>query len=379
MVTQKTKLLFLVNDLSFFCTHRLPIAEEALNNGFIISICYGECGGANLNYLATKGYKLHWVPMERGGKNIFKDLKTIYKIWTLFSSEKPDIVHAITIKPYLYGGIVSRFTRIPSFISAVSGLGTIFIHNTFKSKLLRFLLYPFYSFAFNHPNQTVIVQNIEDAKLLSNWGILDSNKVKLIKGSGVNLDNFTNLEEKNSIPIVCFASRLLADKGIYEFIGAARILKNRNIQAQFYLAGNLDLKNSSSISDEDLSKIKEEGCVEFIGFQDNIPDLFSKCHIICLPSYREGLPKILIEAAAAARPVVTTDVPGCRDAIEPDVTGLLVPVMDKESLADALENLIVNPQRRRAMGKAGRLLAEREFKLQYIIDAHLKIYKDLCK
>ena len=371
------KLVILINDLSFFCSHRLPIAEAAMDKSIDVVIGYGELGGADPQALEQKGLKVSFVPMKRGSINVLKDLQSLFYIWRFFKKEKPDIAHLVTIKPYLYGGLIARLTGIPALVTAISGLGALFIHKDLKSKILKFLLYPLYRLAFNHSNQIVIVQNQEDAKVLRGWGVLNSNKVKLLKGSGVQLEKFINLEDTPGIPVVCFASRLLLDKGVYDFVSAARLLKKRKVQARFFLAGDLDTQNPKGINMEDLKKIREEGCVEILGYQKDIPTLYSRSHIICLPSYREGLPKTLLEAAAASRAVVTTDVPGCRDAIIPNITGLLVPVRDSEALANAIQDLIKHPEKRKIMGKAGRELAKKEFAIENIVDAHLKIYKDL--
>ena len=379
MSTKRIKLVILVNSLSFFCSHRLPIAEAAMDKSINVVIGYGELGGADPQLLEQKGLKVSFVPMKRGSINVFKDLQSLFYIWRFFKKEKPDIAHLVTIKPYLYGGLIARLTGIPALVSAISGLGVLFIHKDLKSKILKFLLYPLYRLAFNHSNQVVIAQNQEDVKVLEGWGVLSSHKVQLLKGSGVQLEEFINLEDAPGIPVVCFASRLLLDKGVYDFVSAARLLKKRKIQARFFLAGDLDTQNPKGINMKDLKKIKEEGFVEILGYQKDIPSLYSRSHIICLPSYREGLPKALLEAAAASRAVVTTDVPGCRDAIIPNITGLLVPVRDSEALANAIQDLIKNPEKRKIMGKAGRELAKKEFAIENIVDAHLKIYKDLHK
>jgi glycosyltransferase involved in cell wall biosynthesis len=371
------KLLILVNYLSFFLSHRLPIAEASLAKGFDVFIGYGELRGANPKLLKQKGFKVNFVPMQPGGINLFKDIKTLYYMWRLFKIIKPDIVHLVTIKPYLYGGIISRLTGVPSLVSAVSGLGTLFVSKSLKSRLLHLLLYPIYKFAFNHSNQKVIVQNKDDEELLVKWGVLSPLKVKLLKGSGVNLENFTNLNEPSGIPTVCFAARLLRDKGVYEFVYAAQLLKKRGIKVQFFLAGNIDVNNPTGLNLDDLDKLKKKDYIEILGYQKDIPGLYARSHIICLPSYREGLPKSLIEAAAASRPIVTTDVPGCRDAIIPNKTGLLVPVKDPEKLANALQWLIEHPQERIAMGKAGREFAKQEFMVEKIVHNHLDIYHDL--
>ena len=195
--------------------------------------------------------------------------------------------------------------------------------------------------------------------------------------SGVDINKFKQLEEPLGTINVCFASRLLRDKGLYEFVIAARLLKERGIRAKFFVAGELDLNNPTGISRDDLNKLKKNKYVEILGFQKDIPKLYSNSHIVCLPSYREGLPKSLIEAAAAGRAIVTTDVPGCRDTIIPNRTGLLVPVKNSYKLADALQWLIENPKKRIAMGKAGRKLAEKNFLVDNIVQNHLKIYQEL--
>ena len=315
--------------------------------------------------------------MQPGGINLYKELNTIFNIWKFLNRVKPDIIHTVTVKPNLYGGIISRLIGVPALVSAVSGLGTLFIGNDFKNKFLKFLLYPIYKLAFSHINQKVIFQNQDDLKVLLDWGVLDSAKVKLVKGSGVNLENFKDFTEPKGIPVVCFTARLLRDKGVYEFINAARILKERKIIARFCLAGDLDTNNRSGLKIEDLKKIKDESLVEILGFVKNISKLYSASNIVCLPSYREGLPKSLIEAAAASRAIVTTDVPGCRDAIIPNKTGLLVPVKNSLKLADAIQWLIEHPEERTKMGKAGRLYAEKEFPIEKIVQSHLDIYQEL--
>ena len=248
-----------------------------------------------------------------------------------------------------------------------------------KSRFLRLLLYPLYKLAFNHANQKIIVQNEDDLKALIQWGVLKGSKTRLIKGSGVELKKFKNLNEPEGIPTICFAARLIKDKGVFEFVAAAKILKEQGVKARFLLAGDLDTNNPSGLSADDLNKLKNKGFIEIMGYYKDIASLYAKSNIICLPSYREGFPKSLIEAAAASRTVVTTDVPGCRDAIIPNKTGLLVPVEDSLKLAEALRWLIENPKKRITMGRAGRKLAEKEFPVKKIVNEHLDIYLDLLR
>ena len=340
-------------------------------------IAYGELGGANIDIFKRNGLRTILVPIKRGSLNIFSDIISCYHIWNLFRKEKPDIVHLVTIKPYLYGGVIARFTRIPNIVSAVSGLGSLFIHNDIKSKILRLLLHPIYLLAFNHSNQIIIVQNQDDANYLIDRKIAFSKKIKIIRGSGVKLENFKYFREKIGTPTICFTGRLIADKGIFEFISAAKLLIRRGVNANFLIAGDLDPKNPRSLSRMDFEKIKKYKFIKFLGHFHNIPNLYARSHIICLPSYREGLPKCLIEAAAASRAIVTTDVPGCRDAIIPNKTGLIVPIKNHKALANALQDLVLNSKKRKDMGKEGRKLAEKFFSINIIIKDHMNIYKKL--
>ena len=374
----KKKLLILVSHLSFFISHRLELAVASKDMGYELKVVFGELD-SDVKILNNLGIDYLHLPIQRGGTNFLHDIRSIYSIWKLFRKVRPDILHLVTIKPYLYGGIIARLTNIKCVVSAVSGLGSLFIHKNFKSKLIRLFLYPIYKFALNHRNQFVIVQNKEDSNTLVRWGVLKPKKIKLIKGSGVKIEEFTQLNETDGIPTVCFAARLLKDKGVYEFVLAAELLKKKGIIAKFILAGDVDKKNPSSLSLNDLSKLKENKNIEVLGHLQNIKELYRESHIVCLPSYREGLPKSLIEAAAANRAIVTTDVPGCRDAIIPNVTGLLVPSNDSKKLADAIEWLILNPKERILMGKAGRKLAISEFNIDKVIKKHLLIYDELLK
>ncbi len=376
---KKKTLLIFVSHASFFISHRLELAILAKKKGYDVKIVLGEID-SDLKILKEKEIDCFYLPVYRGGINPFKDAKSLFLIFNLFRKIKPDIVHLVTIKPYLYGGVIARIAKVPCVVSAVSGLGSLFIGKSLKNKFLRILFYPIYKFAFNHSNQFIILQNHQDLKFLQNWGVLNINKVKLLKGSGVNLKEFIPTKEiETNMPVVCFAARLLKDKGIYEFISAAEILNKLGVRAKFVVAGDLDLKNPTSLNLKELNKLKENKNIEIIGYQKNIPKLFNQSNIICLPSYREGFPKTLIEAAAAGRAVITTDVPGCRDAIIPNKTGLLVQPKNSKKLADAIQYLIQNPKLRASMGNAGRELAKKEFKIENIIQGHLDIYNDLLK
>lgn len=377
----KKKILFLVNDLSFFISHRLNIALSAKADGYKVKIIYGEVAKKKEKILIQKkDIEFLEIPLLRSSLNPFKELRVFFIILYNFYLFKPDIVHLITIKAYLYGGIAARLARVPCVVSSIAGLGSFFHRKNLKNLIFKFLVYPIFYLAFRHSNQYIIVQNLEDKKILGNWGVLNLKKVYLIKGSGVQLKKFVHLNEKKTIVKICFASRLLKDKGVYDFVNAANLIKKRGFNARFLLAGSIDLDNPTSLTQKELNNIRDQGVVEVLGFKKNIARLYSESHIICLPSFfGEGIPKALIEAGAASRAIITTNHPGCRDAIIPNKTGILVPIKNPKKLADAIQWLIENPKKRKKMGKEGRKLAEKKFPIEKVSQQHLKIYQTLIR
>ena len=297
----------------------------------------------------------------------------------LLRSVKPDIAHLVTIKPVLYGGIAARMAGVPGVVSAVSGLGTVFGPAKGPGiRIARFAAKSLYGLALKHRNQRVIFQNRSDRDVLLKLTGIDPNKAVLIPGSGVDLSEYTMTDEaETDAPVVVMAGRLLRDKGIHEFVEAAGILKSKGVRARFLLVGDPDPGNPSSVTESQLEAWRSKGDIEMPGFRSDVATIFSTSHVVVLPSYREGLPKVLIEAASCGRAVVTTDVPGCRDAIEPGQSGILVPPRDARALADAIEHLIAHPDVRGQMGRAGRKLAERQFSIDQVVKAHLSTYEAL--
>jgi len=372
-----TSLLFVVNDPAFFLSHRLPLAEAARKEGFNVQIA--TMRGSAVEKIKQLGFTHHTFPLSRSGGNPLKELATFFSLWRLLRQLRPDLVHLVTIKPVLYGGIAARLTKVPGVISAISGLGFLFVKRSgLRVRLLRYVALFLYRLAMGHPNQRVIFQNSTDRGVLVGAGGVREDKTSLIRGSGVDLRVYAMLPESAGALVVVMASRLLRDKGIFEFVEAARILRSRSVKVRFQLIGEPDSGNPESVTAELMRAWQEEGLVDCLGFRSDIPDLFSHAHLVTLPSYYgEGLPRVLIEAAACGRAVITTDRPGCRDAIVPDVTGLLVPVRDAQALADAIQQLIEDADLRQRMGKAGRRLAEKEFSIEKVVQAHLDIYRTL--
>lgn len=373
----KKKLLFIVNVDWFFVSHRLPIALAALQHGYEVHL--GAALTGRERALRQAGILVHDLPISRSGTNLFAELVTLKAMFSLLRQVQPDIVHLVTSKSVLYGGLLARISKVPAVVASISGLGFVFIASGLKSSLMRSTVSLMYRVALGKKNLRVIFQNPDDRETFLRMGGVTPEKTVIIRGSGVDLTEYPALPESDGVPVVAMAARLLWDKGVGEFVAAARLLKDRGVKARFLLIGDPDAHNPASVSSEVLASWRSDRTVELPGFRSDIARLFSDSHVVVLPSYREGLPKVLIEAAACGRAVVTTDVPGCRDAIIPDETGLLVPVRDSRALADAIQKLLENPARRQSMGHAGRRLAEEVFDIRRVVDKHLAIYQNLMQ
>jgi glycosyltransferase involved in cell wall biosynthesis len=375
MSNQVKTILFVVNIPSFFVSHRLPLAIAAKNAGFDVHVATAH--GPEILKIKTEGLTHHIIPFDRSGQNLFTDIVTFIKLVKLFRITQPDLVHLVTIKPVIYGGIAARLTGIKSIVAAVSGLGTVFIDTSFYGYFRRLLVLNMYRMALKHNRLNVIFQNPEDRNMFLNENLLESSCTRLIQGSGVKLSDYPYLPEPTSTPVVIMASRLLIDKGVFEFVEAAKILKSQGVEVIFRLVGDSDYDNKTSVSKALLNNWKKDDFIELLGFREDIAYQYANAHIVCLPSYREGLPKSLVEAAACGRAVVTTDVAGCRDAIINEVTGLLCLKKDPHELAKAIKILIDDPNKRKQMGRAGRRLAESSFSIEQIISQHMDIYEEL--
>ncbi len=368
------KLLFVINNPDFFLSHRLPIAEAAREAGFTVEIAAPERPSAET--IRRLGFRFHPVPLTRSSAAPLAEARALLALVRLFRRERPDLVHLVTIKPVLYGGLAARIAKVPRVVGALSGLGYVFIARGLKASVRRRLVEVAYRVAFGHGDTRVIFQNPDDRAQFLARRLLDAEDTVLIRGSGVDLAQFiATPEPEATAPVVLFASRLLLDKGVGEFAEASRILRARGIEARFVLAGELDPGNPTSLTKGQLDGWISEGLVEWWGHRTDMPQVFAQAHIVCLPSYREGLPKVLIEAAAAGRAIVTSDVPGCREVVAHGDNGLLVPPRDARRLAEAIERLLVDPELRRRMGRRGRKRAEDEFSITTVIAQTLALYE----
>ena len=361
----------------FFISHRLPIALKAKEDGYDVHLACNFT--EHYDYLKTLGFTLHKLPFDRSGFSLLNEVKTIFAIQSLFRSLKPNLVHSVTIKPVLYGGIAARLSRVNNMVFAVSGLGLVFVAEGMAAKVRRWVISRLYAFALGVKNSKVIFQNPVDKQVLQKAVGLSESHCTMIKGSGADLSTYSMQPEPESISVV-MAARLLKEKGVCQFVEAARLLKQRGVNASFKLVGEPDPGNPNTVSEKELAVWRQEGIVELLGFRQDISQIFAESSIVVLPSfYGEGLPKVLIEAAACGRAVVTTDNPGCLEAVEADKTALVVPAKDASALANAIERLIKDAELRQSFGLAGRQLAEREFDVNSVVAKHLAIYAELLE
>ncbi len=371
------KILIVVNSPDFFLSHRLEIAKEAQVIGHEVHIATSI--GEKVSEILAHGFDHHVISFSRSGQNIFYEIYIFFKLIFLFFRIRPDLIHLVTIKPVLYGGIAARILRVKAVLFAISGLGSTFVAENFIGRIRRWIIIKIYRLALKCSNFKIIFQNDSDKNNLMDACVLEKDRSIKISGSGVDLKEYRFTSEPvGSIIRVVMASRLLREKGVCEFIEAARILKNREVPVEFILIGSVDYGNPTSITEKELEGWRTEGVVKILGFRKDISQQYALSHIVCLPSfYGEGLPKGLIEAAACGRAIITTDMPGCRDAIIPGVTGELIAPKDAGGLAAAIQKLIEDPDLRKKMGQAGRMLAEETFASEKIVAQHMAIYEEL--
>ena len=389
------KLLFVVSEDWYFRSHRIPIALAALKAGWDVRL------GAQVSDAASEiegaGIRLHSLPLRRGSLNPLSDLGYLIRLCRLYRRERPDVVHHVAMKPVLYGSIAARLAGVPCVVNALAGMGYLSTAQRPHVRLIRRLVLFCFRTLFNRPRSILIVQNKDDREVFERRGVA-ADRIRLIRGSGVDLDMFSPSPARTDHPTVTalMAARLLRDKGVIEYVEAARILRARNVPVRLALAGAPDAANPDAVPQSLLDAAQAAGDVDVLGARSDIGVLYREADIAVLPSYREGLPKSLIEAAACGLPIVTTDVIGCRETVgrlreDPPITpvvankkmmrgenGILVPPRDAETLADAIEFLVRHPDVRADMGRASRAKAEREFGIEQVVGQTMAVYNELC-
>lgn len=374
-MNNKPKLLYFVTEDWFFCSHFLDRAVAAQQAGFQVSVLtrvnkHGQT-------ILDNGINLIPLEFERSKINPLREISLLKSLASLYRRERPNIVHHVALKPILYGSLVAQIVGIHAIVNAPVGMGYVFSSKQLKARLLKPLVLLAYRLLLNPFNSVAVFENPDDLTYFEKLGIVKYSR--LIRGAGVNTLQFGSSNEPNEVPVVLLAARMLWDKGVGEFVEAAKILQQQSISARFVLVGAPDKENPESINQSQLLEWQDAGIIEWWGQHEDMPQIFAQAHIVCLPSYREGLPKVLIEAAACGRPIVATDVPGCREIVRHNENGLLVPAKNPQALAVALNRLLNDAALRESMGKRGRAMVEAEFSTEYVAEQTLQLYKELLE
>jgi glycosyltransferase involved in cell wall biosynthesis len=367
------KLLYILAETNDFWSSRLPLALAAKEKGCEVHLA--APGAADDLVLKEFGFHGHDLPPARNGFSICTAVKNIFAIKKLLRELKPDIAHTFTLKYSLLTGLAACCTKSTRHVFTIAGLGYLFSGNDLKSKILLCIAAPFLKYALRKA-ETVTFQNSDDMDILIRRNFVRAENSVLIRGSGVDLQKFAprNNTESNP-PLILLPTRLIHDKGISVFIAMAEILKKRQIPARFQVAGGITEHNPLAITKTEMERMVAGTPVEWIGRVDDMPGLYARTTLIVYPSwYREGIPRVLLEAAACGKAIVTTDHPGCREVVIHNENGLLVPVKNSEATADAVEAILTNPALRKKMESAGRALAEREFGIDKVVAQTMKIY-----
>ena len=376
----------MINHAAFFVSHRLPLALGALERGHEVVLATGKAGSESMEADAVTALEAHQIRHVRvgftaAGMNPFVELRGVFELIQLMRRERPDVVHCASPKGILYGAIAARITRRPALVIAVSGMGFAFTSEPGRSLIRSWAgnIYRLFArFAYGHRNKKVIVQNSEDHQQILDSGLASETEVVLIPGSGVDVSRLSRFAPEQKTETVLFAARLVREKGVLDFAEAARIVRSFKPNWRFVIAGAADYQNPSSIPAEVLEQFQAQGVIEWRGLVKDMDPLLASASIVCLPSYyREGIPKFLLEGAASGCAVVTTDLPGCREAIINGVTGDLVPPRDPQALARCLTSLIADRARRERYGAEGRRFAAERFDIRAVVAQTNDIYEKL--
>jgi glycosyltransferase involved in cell wall biosynthesis len=365
-----SRILLFANTDWYLYNFRLSLARDLRARGHEV-ILVSPAGDFH-ELLQRAGFPWIRFELSRQSINPLGELSAIWRLIRLYRKIRPDIVHHFTIKPVIYGSLAAHLSGIVSIINSITGLGHLFINTDRATRLLRAIASRLYKM--NLGGTQVICENPEDRDTFIQKRLIKPEQSHLILGTGVDIEKYRPTSRTNAVPVILFSSRMLITKGFVEYMEAARKLKQMGLTARFAIAGRTDPGNPASIPDEQINAWMQSDTLEWWGWQGDMPAALAQADIFCLPSYREGVPNALLEAAACGLPIVTTDVPGCRDVVTNGVNGWLVPVRNSDALANALETLITNPELRHKMGQAGREIAMNQFSMVKVNNETLAVY-----
>ena len=333
-----------------------------------------DLGGA----LKREGFTVIPWHIKRGSLNPFREIYALVQVFAAYRRTRPDLVHHIALKPIVYGGFAALLCRDVPSVNTVAGLGHVFTSESRRMHVLRRVLLNLFRRVLKRKSAITAFQNIENRDFLVEAGVVSEEQAVVIRGSGVNVREFVPRPEPKGIPVVVMASRMLWEKGVGEFVAAAKIMRGQGVSARFVIVGESDAANPASIPEAQLLVWEKSGTVEWWRLRNDMPEVFAQSNLFCYPSYYgEGVPRVLIEAAACGRAIVTADVPGCRDVVHDGYNGLLVPARNAEALAHALDTLLKDPVLRAHMGARGREIAVQDFSEELVIEKTLAVYREL--
>lgn len=368
------KIILVANTDWYLFNFRISLARWLRDAG--VEVVLVSPNGKFVSDILEDGFR--WIEWNVGRKTTepLGEVNAVRKLAAIYQREKPDLVHHFTIKPVLYGSLAARNANVPALVNSVTGLGYVFLNQESKGSTLRKVVLPLYRLAFGHANLAVVFENVSDQQQFIKMGLVPEEKTTVVPGVGVDVERFQPVPEPGGTPIVLFPARMLLDKGLGTLIEAARILKHTH-KVRVVLAGEPDSGNPATVDAATLQGWQSDGLAEWWGFQSEMETVYAQAAVVTLPSLGEGLPTVLIEAAACGRAIVATDVPGCREVVEDGVNGLLVPPNDPLALAQALARLLDDAALRRRMGEAGRQRVLSQFADRLIIQQIAEIYRRL--
>ena len=371
------KILYVVTEDWYFLSHRLPLALRAIEDGYEVVIATRI--SKYRDFFEQKGMRVvNLRYMRRSSLNPLLELVALFELCWIFLKERPDLVHLVALKPVIYGSLASRIIGVRCKVYALGGLGFIFSSKNRIAKILRPVLVWLFGFIFNEKGSILILQNLDDYSLMEGLARVKARNLRLIPSAGVDMDQYLPSEIPEGTPIVMLASRLLWDKGVGEFVSAAKILHEQGVSCRFVLVGAPDPENPHSVPMEQIEEWKKSGVIEWWGRCDDMSAVLSQASVVCLPSYYgEGIPKVLVEAMACARPIITTKMPGCRELVRSDKNGFLVNPRDPAALANALALILSNKSLCQKMGWEGRKIAVSEYSLLQVVGDTFRLYEYL--
>ena len=368
--------LMVIKNLRFLYSHFLPMAEAVQRAGWEVWIA-AEANDDPQRIL-NAGMKVIELEEEGGHWNIVRSIRSLGCVRSALRNVNPQIVHFVYLKNVLVGSILARIAGTPAVLGAVTGLGSLFAQDRFTYRLIRHGVMMGLRWGFHHPNSVLAFENADDRDYFVSHRVLSEDRTVIIPGAGVEVDEIRAVPEPPGTPVILCAARMIRDKGILELAEAARLLRQRGVEFELWLAGGMDTGNPSAITSEELENIEATGTAKWLGHRDDVSQLLGSSSIFCLPTYyREGLPRVLVEASAAGLPIVTTDVPGCREVVTPGRNGLLVPPRNVTALADALQRILENREKRGKMRIASRQVFEEKFTSNAVRAALNRCYSKL--